>query len=624
MCGIAGIYDSKHSSDAALLKQMADSIAHRGPDGEGFAFFNDCGISLAHRRLAIIDVSERGHQPMFDSSGRYCIVYNGELYNFQALRNDLQKRGYQFRSDSDTEVVINAYAEFGESCLDLFNGEFAFCIFDKHQRTLFFARDAFGVKPLYYYWNGATLVFASEIKAILRAPFVPADISEQGIADFLAYGFTKAPGTAFKFIHTLPAGHKMLLQDGKLTISEYWRWQHTPRQWSENDAFEALEEALNRSVERKLVSDVPIGSFLSGGVDSSLVSLYAARHHTALNTFSIGFHDKRKDESHYAQQAATHIGSKHHVFYCDQSILDHLYKISWHLDEPFSDFSVLPTYLLAQQTRKLVTVALSGDGSDELLGGYSYHRWLHLITQAQRLPQWSFKAANLVLANVSNVFSDTHPLTRVAKLSHYAAQGKSQFIIDRYMKFSGTQIAQLLGTENYQSPEATLRRNLESIDDALTQFDIKYGLEQDMLVKVDRMAMANSLEVRVPFLDMELVKLIQTLPSSLKINRGETKYLLKKVAASHLGRNLVYRKKQGFSAPLAGWQKAGFGQAVDRHVLGSDSSLNTVLDHHKLIAMLKHRPSQQEQMVPLLYQLISLDIWLKNLSQNRLKEPLVG
>jgi len=626
MCGIAGMYDSRRAPNGELLQLMADAIAHRGPDGEGFEVFNSIGVALAHRRLSIIDVSERGRQPMFDSSGRYCIVYNGELYNYKALRLELEAKGYRFHSDTDTEVVVCAYAEFGEKCLARFNGEFAFCIVDVKAGTLFFARDPFGVKPLYYFWGGGSLVFASEIKAILRAPFVPTEVCSQSVADYLAYGFSKAPRTLFNHIHTLPAGHKMLLSNGNLTISEYWRWQAQPRDWNERDAFEALNSELDRSVQRKLVSDVPIGTFLSGGVDSSLVSHYASRHHKALNTFSIGFLDPRKDESAYAKEAAARIGSNHHVFYCDRDILNSLYRISWHLDEPFSDFSALPTYFLAQKTRERVTVALSGDASDELLSGYAYHRWLHLLSRASRLPQPLLRGAAPVLSRLAKNRRDSHTLARLARLAHYAIAGRNQFIRDRYQKFSDTQIASLLAGSDYSSPDAALRHDLDAHgENGLIMLDIKYGLEQDMLVKVDRMAMANSLEVRIPFLDMELVNLIQSLPETLKVRQGEPKYLLKKVAASHLGNNIVYREKKGFSAPLDMWMNGEFGKLVGRHVFSDESSLGEVLDRNIMRQIL--RPSGAPtvpDMTQQLYQLVSLDIWLKNVSQNRMKEALVG
>lgn len=625
MCGIAGIHDRTRCYDIELLRRMAASIAHRGPDSEGLEHFPEIGTALAHRRLAIIDTSERGHQPMYDANGRYCIVFNGELYNFRELRKELQTKGYRFHSKTDTEVLLCAYAEFGEACLDRFNGEYAFCIVDRQTGVHFLARDPFGVKPLFYYWHNGTLIFASEMKAILQAPFVPSDACPQGIADYLAFGFTKAPGTAFKYIRSLPAGHKMQLRDGTLTVSEYWRWQNNPRYWNEEDATQALNEMLDQSVTRKLVSDVPIGSFLSGGVDSSLVSHYASHHHSELNTFSIGFNDKRKDESGYAKEASTRIGSNHHVFVCDENILDSLYRISWHLDEPFSDFSALPTYFLAKKTREHVTVALSGDGSDELLRGYSYHRWLHLLKQARRWPSVAISLAALALTRLTRHCRESHPLARIARLAKYASLGTQQFIIDRYMKLSDKHIATICKEKPHASPEAALRLDLgNGDDDALTLFDIKYGLEQDMLVKVDRMAMANSLEVRIPFLDMELAALIQSLPNQLKVHKGETKYLLKKVAATHLGRNIVYRKKMGFSAPIDNWLGGSFGEIVNRHIFSNESQLGSVLDKAELLRLLAESGKRRTEMSPLLYQLVSLDIWLRNVSSNRMKEALVG
>jgi asparagine synthase (glutamine-hydrolysing) len=567
MCGIAGIVyrDRDQPVDAAGLQRMCDTLVHRGPDDEGFFVKGHVGLGM--RRLNVIDLVT-GHQPISNEDGSIWIVFNGEIYNYPELRRDLEEKGHKFSTHTDTETIVHAYEEYGENCVAKLNGMFAFAIWDGGNDKLFLARDRLGVKPLYYFFDGRRLVFGSELKAILQCRDIPREIDRRALDAFLTFEYIPAPLSIFAQIQKLPAGHVLTLEGGEITTRQYWDLQYGRVKADEQELTEALYKLLKDSVRMRLISDVPLGAFLSGGIDSSaLVCLMSELMDRPVKTFSIGFDDPSYNELEHARTVARHFGTDHHELTIRPDVVNLVSGLIRHLDEPLADVSIFPTYLVSKLARQHVTVVLSGDGGDELLGGYEWYVAEKLARYYRFLPEavktrWIPSLVGLVPPSPQK----KGPVNKLKRFVEGSALPESL----RHFRWSSflTEAAkrELYTEELRQSVNHgdTCARFTEYFDvcadaDATWQeqfADVKTYLADDILVKVDRMSMANSLEARTPYLDYRVAEFSAGIPSHLKLKGFTTKYLLKRSMASKLPPSILERKKEGFSIPMKNWLQA--------------------------------------------------------------------
>lgn len=572
MCGITGIFafNLVGKMNMIHLANATRALEKRGPDFQDM--YHDQFVGLGHRRLSIIDTSAAANQPMWDETNRYAIVYNGEIFNYRELRKELQNRGVTFFSQSDTEVLLKLYIHEREGFLNKLNGFFAFCIYDKQEQTFFLARDRYGVKPLLYLSDEDKFLFASEMKAMLEYG-IDKKLDFTSLYTYLQLNYIPAPDTIFQHVKKLSPGHYLKLENGKLSATNYYSIPYDEEKVKKNiisyeESKNTFKTLLEASVQRRLVADVPLGAFLSGGIDSSVITGLARKHKPDLHTFSIGFKDEKFfDETSYANLVSTHFNTEHTVFsLTNADLYEHVYNILDYIDEPFADSSAINVYILSKETRKHATVALSGDGADELLGGYNKHtaflRGLHpgwkenLIPKFdwlwQRLPQ----SRNNALAN------------RFRQLARYSSGLKYSMEV-RYWLWasmaSGKQALALLHPDQrhhilydedyFTTIKSTWLKHLHNqsdINDILLT-DMELVLPNDMLTKVDLMSMANSLEVRTPFLDYDLVNFVFTLSGEFKINSSIRKRILQDAFKDFLPDKLYNRPKKGFEVPLLKW-----------------------------------------------------------------------
>lgn len=589
MCGISGWFDMTglKPADRLMAKAMNDAIAHRGPDGEGFHF--EPGLALGHRRLAIIDLAT-GEQPMFTEGGRIAIVFNGEIFNYRELRELLEKRGHSFRTKSDTEVILRAWVEWGRECVDHIHGQFAFALWDKSEQTLFLARDRLGEKPLYYaILPDKTFIFASELKALMVNPALPRSIDSLAVEDYFAFGYITDPRTIYTNVRKLGAGCSLVLERGQSPrFRQYWE----PRPGIHNDknlehSAAILRDRLGAAVRSQLIADVPVGSFLSGGVDSSAITaLMAQSVPDALACFTIGFDDPHFDERAHAAAVATRCHTRQHVEVVSPDDMETVELLPGIFDEPFGDSSALPTYRLSKLARRHVTVALSGDGGDELFAGYRRYLF-HGREEAIRglLPHAVRRAVFGTLGRVYPQLDWAPRPLRARQTFRELAASAAEGYFHNVSVVNDAQRAQLYSPELRRAisgyhPMDVIARHLANapMDDpiAAAQYvDLKTWLVGDILTKVDRTAMACSLEVRVPMLDPTFVEWAMGLPRQLKLARGESKIVLKRALEPLVPHEVMYRRKQGFSVPLAKWFRGSFGTAF-----GQKLGHNTELAEH--------------------------------------------
>lgn len=561
MCGIAGLVNRKSTGvDRSLLERMTRRLQHRGPDGEGYYVSGNVGFG--HRRLSIIDVSA-GHQPMSNEDGSVWVTFNGEIYNFQELRTELKSAGHIFRSHSDTEVIVHGYEQWGEGVVARLRGMFAFGVLDQNRGKLLLARDRFGIKPLVYYDDPERFVFASEIKALHADPAVPRMLDHEALAEYFELGYVPAPKTIFRGISKLKPGHLITLdlrQPGPITQRSYWSLSFEEGEaMSEAQAAEALEALLLESVRIELVSDVPLGAMLSGGVDSSaVVSLMAQASPGRVKTFSIGFEEKQFSEVHYARMVAQANNTEHFEHIVKADIQDLLPRLVYHFDEPFADASAVPTYYLCRMARQNVTVCLSGDGGDEVFAGYERYRHCLGLGKLDFLPLWMRQA----------LFGPLAAMYPSAAMGSTFVQGIARTPDERFVNYMGSQYGSLskqdLFTRNVSQAGQQGRRDFQNlwsafdpgIHDALHRYldvDIKTYLPNDILAKVDITSMMNSLEVRVPLLDHKLVEFVARLPSRFKLKGREGKHIFKRAMQARLPNEVLYRNKMGFGVPMRQW-----------------------------------------------------------------------
>ncbi len=572
MCGIVGVFHFERDRpvDPARLARQLDTIVHRGPDGGGI--WVEGGVGLAHRRLSIIDLGG-GAQPMFDATARYVTTFNGEIYNYRELREELAQRGRVFRTDSDTEVLLAAYAEWGPACVERFIGMFAFAIVDREAHSLFLARDRLGKKPLYVYRDEGRVVFASELKALAADPMVPRRIDATSVADYAAVGYVPAPKTIYRDVQKLPGGWLAIADDKGFRQRQYWDVDMTPDLSTSMDTHAAkLRELIDDATRLRLRADVPLGAFLSGGVDSTAVvgvmsELAREAGGEPPFTQTIGFTVARFDERKYAREAAERFGTRHHerVLAPEAGLLAQ--QLSWFFDEPFADSSAVPTYMLCDVTRENVTVALSGDGGDELFTGYQHYqtaRWTDRIHD--RLPDLVWRAASTPLRHllhatryVPSAYHWNRTLFRASQSRDRNAYNNHIFGPWRWKEIVSSELLDALG--DYEPFETVAhqyaRAGTADLVSRMQYADIKGFMCEDILAKVDRMSMAHALEVRCPLLDHRVVEYAAHIPPLANLEGGGSKLALKKAIEDLVPASFFEREKQGFAIPVDDWFRTG-------------------------------------------------------------------
>ena len=624
MCGIVGFVNNKNVPVAReILEGMNACIVHRGPDEDGF-FVKD-SVALAMRRLSIIDLAG-GQQPMYNEDRTKAIVFNGEIYNFQELREDLDRRGHKFYTHSDTEIIVHLYDEFGADCVNYLRGMFAFAIWDETDKSLFMARDRVGKKPvLYSHQPNGDLIFGSEFSALLAHPAITREVDYEAIDGYMSYLCVPAPQTAFKKIRKLEPAHWLRWKDGKIETKRYWQPDFSKKiRISETEAIEETTRILRESTKLRMISEVPLGAFLSGGVDSSvIVALMAQESSQPVKTFSIGFEEQDYSELKYAKRVAEHIGAEYNEFVVKPNALEILPLLVEHYGEPYADSSAIPTYYVAKETRQFVTVALNGDGGDESFAGYERHAAMRVAEKYHRLPK--ILRQNLLEKPISLIpTSEIKKSSRVRDVKRFL-QAANLEKNERYFRWVSTfnrDAKNELYTDEFketvkaQNPSSFLdewfaKANGSGILDATLLTDQMTYLPNDLLVKVDIATMANSLEARSPFLDHKVIEFAASLPESLKMQRFETKSLLKKVAAKLVPREVVYRRKMGFGVPIGNWFR-GEMKGFVRDILLSEKSLKRgIVKPETVEKYVREHTNAERDHASQIWSLLMLELWFQ-------------
>jgi asparagine synthase (glutamine-hydrolysing) len=613
MCGIAGIYSSGAPIEESLLRRMTSVMTHRGPDDEGHYLGSSVGLGV--RRLSIIDLAG-GHQPIQNERRTLWIVFNGEIYNYRELRAELLARGHQFSTHSDTEVIIHLFEDAGPECLSRLNGMFAFAIWDEPRRELFVARDRLGVKPLYYWFDGTNLVFASELKALLLHPAVPRALDHQAVADYLTFMYVPGPKTPFRGVHKLLPGHYLTCNSQGLRLCRYWSLADhaNPRDVSLDDAAARVGELLEDAVRLRLRSDVPVGAFLSGGMDSSSVVTLAARQlGRPLTTFSVGFSPDGIDELPYAREVATACGTVHHEIQVGAGdVIRLLPQLVWHMDEPNGDSAMIPTHLVSDLAATRVSVILTGLGGDELFAGYPRYR-LPLDRASWKMRAYSLLPRSVRDRVVAPAISQFIPALG-ARLAAAAFRSPAERYLESVTVFSSYEKNRILRVNGWRSPDEIEKyyAGYPAADavNRLLYVDAHTYLPDDILALTDRMSMAVSLEARTPFLDYRLVEYCAGLPGALKLTRSAWKVVLKRAMEPLLPGTILTREKMGFGAPVASWL-AGSLLPYARSLLEGGFMVSAgVLDADAVKGVVRcfdGRPESGQQ----LWTLIILELWAR-------------
>ncbi len=588
MCGIAGFYTTGNDLSRDDLIKMTDVMVHRGPDAAGYFFDNIAG--LGHRRLSIIDLSESANQPMFSHSERYVIVFNGEIYNYREIAEKLT--GVKWKTSSDTEVILEAFIKWGPSFANQMNGMFTIAIYDKKLHKLYLFRDRLGIKPIYYFRSETIFAFGSEMKALKSLPVIKKQLSinKKAVNEFLNLGYIPEPHSIYENIFKFPSGSYAVIDGKEMSTERFWDINEKTGATVLSDEVEAkseLKELLTSSVKYRLICDVPFGTFLSGGIDSSTVTAIAQSiSNVPVNTFSIGFKDAKHNESSYAKAVSEYLGTNHHEFtVTEKDAIELIPELMDIYDEPYADSSAIPTMLVAKMARKHVTMTLSGDGGDELFFGYGAYKWAERLSNPfYKLTRYPIAAALSMLGNhkkrAAQVFKYKNELN---KKSHIFSQEQylfSQQEIERLVKSDF--ISELSYNENFTN----LLRKLSPAE-AQSLFDIKYYLKDDLLVKVDRATMKYSLETRVPLLDYRIVEFAMNLSPELKIKNGVQKYLLKQVLYDYIPERFFDRPKWGFSIPLQKWLKGDLKFLIDEFLCEKVINKHGVVDYSEVSSLIK-------------------------------------
>jgi asparagine synthase (glutamine-hydrolysing) len=628
MCGIVGFVNADgRSADRGILGRMNDAIRHRGPDDDG-VFVHEA-IAIGMRRLAIIDIGG-GNQPMFSSDRRYSIVFNGEIYNFLELRERLESEGERFETDSDTEVLLRLFERRGPGCLSDLRGMFAFAVWDAVEKSLFIARDRVGKKPLLYsHLSNGDLIFGSEFQSLLKHPGISREIDPDAIDSYMSFLAVPAPRTAFRDIRKLEPAHWMRWKSGQIHIERYWQPDFSKKiSIGEAEAVEETTRILSESTLLRMISDVPLGAFLSGGVDSSIVAaLMAKETHAPIKTFSIGFEEQDYSELKYARMVARHIGAEPHEFVVRPNALELIPTLVDHYGEPYADSSAIPTYYVARETRKHVTVALNGDGGDESFAGYERHAAMLIAEWYRRIPN---PLRKIFIESIVSILPGSElKRSRFRDLKRFI-QAANLPLAERYFRWTSSfpkDELDFLYTDSFKESltgagpqsvqaewlEAKSENSRRGILDSVLLTDLMTYLPTDLLVKVDIATMANSLEGRSPFLDHKVIEFAASLPENIKMSRFQTKSLLKKVAANLVPREAVYRKKMGFGVPVGDWFR-GEMKGFVKEVLLSEKSLNRgVIRPEMLRRYVNEHTSAEKDHSFKLWTLLMLELWFERI-----------
>jgi asparagine synthase (glutamine-hydrolysing) len=633
MCGISGlIYTNRDRSvDRNVLERMNGVIAHRGPDSDGF--FVDRNVGLAMRRLAIIDLVS-GDQPIANENETAWVVFNGEIYNFPDLRRELESKGHSFKTNTDTESIVHLYEEYGLECVNHLRGMFAFALWDVQKQRLMLARDRGGQKPLYYAEHDGGLIFGSEIKCLLEYPNFPRTVDLEAIDHYLTLQYVPDPWTGFKHIRKLPPAHTLTLQEGSISVQRYWDLPYTPKLiGSEDELIEELRSQLREAVRIRMISDVPLGAHLSGGIDSSLIVALMAEHASRpVKTFSIGFDEENFSELEYARAVAERYGTDHHEFKVSYGDVPATFeKIMTFFDEPFADSSALPMYFLSCMTREHVTVALNGDGGDELFAGYQRYALDRFANIYSRLPgsvtRGIVPALARLLPEPVNVPIEANPIAGLKRLGQVADTSREASIVrwgsyfnDRMKRdlwrkevrasFLGSDSSELL-SESFRAATA------DSFLDRTLYSDTTNYLPGDLLVKADRMTMAHSLEGRSPFLDHVLMEWAARLPEKMKLRGRAHKVILKKAFAKALPQSVTKRGKQGFGIPLGAWFRGPLADWTNATLLDPNAGVRTLFQPSAIDRLMQEHAQGRTDHGKRIWTLLALELWWRQLKPER-------
>jgi asparagine synthase (glutamine-hydrolysing) len=632
MCGIYGIFQLDGvPADPALMPAMGRVVVHRGPDDEGYHADGPCAIGM--RRLSIIDLAG-GHQPLSNADGTLWLVCNGEIYNFRDLRSELQALGHRFKTASDSEVILHSYAQYGDEFIHRLNGMFGFALWDAARRRLILGRDRLGIKPIYLYRDSRRLAFASEAKALLALPGVSPEIDPAALHSYLNLGYVPAPLSIFRGIRKLPPASMLVVEGARIEERRYWRVSGTiDRAMAEGEWVERIRARLDEAVDMQMVSDVPIGAFLSGGIDSSTVVGLMSRHSDQpVQTYAIGFKGTAADDYYnelpYARRVAELFRTQHQEIVVRPDVVSLLPRLLWHMDEPLSDTAFITTYLVSQFARRDVTVILSGVGGDELFGGYLRYLGNHYQAYFERLPAWARRAASAVGERLP---SDRHsPLLNLSRLAKGFLETAGMPLEERYRSYvqvfplqEAERLLCLNGVAQPDMIEAAFRHasGADSLNRMLA-VDAETMLPDDLLMLTDKMSMATSLECRVPLLDHELVELAARMPEEVKIRGGRLKHALKEAVSGLLPRDILERKKRGFGTPIGAWLKGELAPLV-RHLLSNSVIKSRGLFHFPVVReLIASHDANRIDGTDRLMTLLNLEIWSRLYLDRRAPEDV--
>jgi len=620
MCGICGTYGL---IDRDLLARMCGAISHRGPDDEGHYYSSD--VMLGMRRLKVIDLNT-GNQPIFNENRDIVVVYNGEIYNYKENRGYLENKGHKFYTNSDTETIVHLYEELGDKCVERLRGMFAFALWDSVRERLLLARDRIGIKPLYYYFKDGVLLFASELKALLQCPSINKEINFHALHDYLTYLCVSAPDTIFKNIFKLEPGHMIICEYGNIEIKRYW--DVCPQYdiygglfKNEATITERMYELILESIKSHLISDVPLGVFLSGGLDSSsIVAITSEILNKPLKTFSIGFEDDYYNELDNARLVAKRFGTDHHEYIVSPASIKDIQEILYFFDEPFADSSAIPTYYVSKYARQNVTVALSGDGGDELFGGYGNYKADKIGLLYKKIP--SFIRNSLIPAiadcipDAAEYLSGKARIKKILSMSRMSSEEGHVFWLSCFSEEAKRELysdSSLTGLLCNNSLDRYIRYfngyDMTDFINSCIYVDVKTVLPNDYLTKVDRMSMANSLEVRVPFLDHKLLEFAMSISSKYKIRGLTTKYLLKKIMKDKLPEAIIKGRKKGFSMPLSRWFREDFSVLLDEFLSENIVKKRGYFNYEFVERLSKDHLAGRKDNSKLLWTLVCFEIW---------------
>ncbi|MDP8263819.1 MAG: asparagine synthase (glutamine-hydrolyzing) [Candidatus Ancaeobacter aquaticus] len=626
MCGICGIalHSQQQTFPSETLHKMNESIYHRGPDSDGVFIHNSIGIAM--RRLSIIDV-DGGKQPIFNEDKTIAVVFNGEIYNFLELRNDLERKGHIFLTKTDSETIVHLYEEYGMDFPQYLRGMFAIALHDTKSKKLILIRDRIGIKPLYYSYSDSYLVFGSEMKCILNSGLVNKKINPCALDDYFSFNYTASPQTIFSSIKSLMPGHMLISQNRRVDITCYWdllscyKNNKIQTQTNTDELYitDKVYSLLKDAVREELISDVPLGAFLSGGIDSStVVAIMSELIGDNVKTFSIGFDNAAYNELSYAREIATLYKTDHHEFKVKPDMIDLLPKLVEYLDEPFADSSIVPTYIVSQLTRQHVTVALSGDGGDEFFGGYSWTKANLLLNRYRMLPLFIRRGLS---ASIKSIPINTVFMDKLVRMALSGADDLGSGFLRRITCFDNALKSNLYNKEfckdlsGYSSYDTVLNKFNEAKDldplSAMLYVDASLYLPDDTLKKVDRMSMANSLEVRVPFLDHRVMEYATSIQSHYKINGLTTKYIIKKAFSDKLPKRITKQRKSGFSIPIHDWFRNELKVYAKEILLDKNARLSEYLNHDFINTLLESHQNGKRNLGHHIFSLLMLELWLQ-------------